>query len=89
METGEASWKLREQLAAGRTVGEMNITIHKGKIVSTVQSSSTGGPAHSPPHTTNNTVPEDQTVRWLLVHQPQQHLCLGVSALTAMAFILR
>lgn len=69
----EASRKLREQLAARRAAGETNITIRKGKIVCTVQSTSAGGPAHGPTHTTNNTVPED----------PNSEVAVGSSASAA------
>ena len=56
----EAARKLREQLAARRAAGEANITIRKGKIVSTVQSTSTSGSTQRAPLATSGTTPEAQ-----------------------------
>ena len=56
----EAARKLREQLAARRAAGEANITIRKGKIVSTVQSTRTGGSTQGAPLTTSGSAPEAQ-----------------------------
>ena len=61
----EVAQKLREELAARRATGESNITIRKGKIVSTVQKTSSGGSTSGPTHTTNITereAPDDGIV---------------------------